>query len=62
MADSCYASGWHENRGTRSMTVVRKNEKRKKKKKGKEVADSCYASGWHENRGTQQEGILHAHA
>ena len=44
------------------MTVVRKNEKRKKKKKGKEVADSCYASGWHENRGTQQEGILHAHA
>ena len=24
VADSCYASGWHENRGTRSRTVVRK--------------------------------------
>ena len=33
VADSCYASGWHENRGTRSRTVVRKNEKRKKKKR-----------------------------
>ena len=32
VADSCYASGWHENSGTRSRTVVQKNEK----KKGKE--------------------------
>ena len=31
VADSCYASGWHENSGTRSRTVVRKNEKKKKK-------------------------------
>ena len=30
VADSCYASGWHENGGTRSRTVVRKNEKEKK--------------------------------
>ena len=29
---SCYASGWHENRGTRSRTVVRKWKKKKKKK------------------------------
>ena len=29
VADSCYASGWHENRGTRS------REKKKKKKKGR---------------------------
>ena len=28
VADSCYASGWHENRGTRSRTVVRKMKKR----------------------------------
>ena len=28
VADSCYASGWHENSGTRSRTVVRKNEKK----------------------------------
>ena len=32
VADSCYASGWHENRGARSRTVV---EKKKKKKKGR---------------------------
>ena len=30
VADSCYASGWHENRGTRSRTVVRKMKKKKK--------------------------------
>ena len=29
VADSCYASGWHENGRTRSRTVVRKNEKKK---------------------------------
>ena len=30
VADPCYASGWHEKSGTRSRTVVRKNEKKKK--------------------------------
>ena len=28
VVDSCYASGWHKNSGTRSRTVVRKNEKK----------------------------------
>ena len=32
VADSCYASGWHENRGTRSRTVV---EEKKRKNGGK---------------------------
>ena len=34
VVDSCYATGWHRNRGTRSRTVVRKNEKRKRKNVG----------------------------
>ena len=29
VADPCFASGWHEKSGTRSRTVVRKNEKKK---------------------------------
>ena len=33
VADSCYASGWHENRGTRSRTVVEKKRKNGGKKK-----------------------------
>ena len=28
VADPCYASGWHENRGTRSRTVVREMKKK----------------------------------
>ena len=33
VAHSCYASGWHENRGTRSRTVVDKTKKQKQKKR-----------------------------
>ena len=32
--DSCYATGWHKNIGTRSRTVVRENEKKKRKNGG----------------------------
>ena len=33
VAHSCYASGWHENRGTRSRTVVEKTKTKQKKRK-----------------------------
>ena len=52
VADSCYASGWHENRGTRSRTVVEKKKKKKKEEwRKKEVPDFCYATRWLEGRG-----------
>ena len=51
VADSCYASGWHENRGTRSRTVVEKKKKKKEEWRKKEVPDFCYATRWLEGRG-----------
>ena len=52
VADPCYASGWHENRGTRSRTVVREMKKKKEEWRKKEVPDFCYATRWLEGRGT----------
>ena len=35
--DFCYATGWHEKRGIRSRTVVRKSKKKKGEWRRKEV-------------------------
>ena len=50
---SCYATGWHENKGTRSRTVVSK-EKRKMEEKG----SLLLCLGGHENKETRSRTVV----